>query len=220
MLNKEEIKVIFIVTLITGFILSLKTNLQNIHIALGLILIVIVINIFGKKIASYYLDSEIEIKMWEVNRVGLFHWFNILPIARTHPSQKLKKPIPMGIILPLIVAIITLGNVIWLATTTFDVKKKVYRAARRYELYTFSEMTEFHIGIIAFFGIVVNLLFAVIGYLMGWTQFANLNILFAFFNTLPISNLDGNKIFFGSLVMWSFLAALIFIAMGFLIFVV
>ena len=220
MLEKEEIKVILITTLVLGFAISLKDNLQTIHIALGLIFLIIMINIFAKKITAYYLDSEINITMWGLERVGLLHWINIIPLNNSHPTQKFKKPVPIGLILPLITAVLTLGNLIWTASLTFEVRKKVYRAAKRYGLYSFSEMTEYHIGIIAFVGIIANILFAIIGYLMGWTQFAELNILFAFFNSIPISNLDGNKVFFGSLILWSFLAAIVLVAMGYLLLVI
>ena len=42
-----------------------------------------------------------------------------------------------------------------------------------------------------------------------------INFWFAFFNMLPISELDGNKIFFGSIVFWSFLAILTLIGLGY-----
>jgi hypothetical protein len=33
---------------------------------------------------------------------------------------------------------------------------------------------------------------------------------------LPIADLDGNKIFFGSIVIWSFLAVLVLIGLGYI----
>jgi len=76
-------------------------------------------------------------------------------------------------------------------------------------------MTEMHIGIIAAVGVITSLFFAVIGYLLGFTEFARLSIFFAFFSMLPFSELDGNKIYFGSFVLWSFLAALTLIGLGY-----
>ena len=78
-------------------------------------------------------------------------------------------------------------------------------------------------GLIAASGIFANLFFAIIGYLVGgpfFTLFSLLNIWMAFFNIIPISDLDGNKIFFGSLILWSFLAALTIIGLGYAIFLV
>ena len=81
-------------------------------------------------------------------------------------------------------------------------------------------MTEYHIGVIAGWGILANLFFALIGYLIGFTEFARLNIYFAFFNIIPLSNLDGNKIFFGSFIFWSFLAILTIIGLGYAFFLI
>ena len=103
----------------------------------------------------------------------------------------------------------------WLASLAFEIKPKVYRAAKRHGLYSFSEVTEFQIGLIAAAGVLINLIFAVVGYLAGFPMFAKLNVWLAFFNMIPLSNLDGNKIFFGSLVIWSFLASVVLIGVAY-----
>jgi Zn-dependent protease len=107
-----------------------------------------------------------------------------------------------------------------MASLTFEVKAKTYRAARRHGLYTFSEMTESHIAYIAAAGILANLIFAVIGYLVGFTEFSVLNLYYALFNLLPLSKLDGNKIFFGNLILWSFLVCLAVVGLFLRIFIV
>jgi len=173
-----------------------------------MVLIVILINLFAKKIASFYLDSEIETKLWDFERYGYrAHWY-------------LKKPFPIGVFLPIVVTAITLGALskivlTWMATLTFEIKPKTYRAAKRHGIYSFTEMTELHIGFVAAAGIFANLVFSVIGYLLGFPDFARLNIYYAFFNMIPISDLDGSKIFFGNFVMWCFLAALTLIGMAY-----
>ena len=131
-----------------------------------------------------------------------------------------KRPFPIGIFLPIIVSLVSAGRLFWMAAMTFDVKPKIYRAAKRHGLYSFSEMTEFHIGLIAAAGVLINLLAAVIGYFLGFSEFARLNIYFAFFNMLPISDLDGNKIFFGNIVLWSFLAIIVLIGLGYAFFLI
>ena len=107
-----------------------------------------------------------------------------------------------------------------MASLVFEVKPKSYRAAKRHGLYTFSEMTEEHMGYIAAAGIFATLVFAVIGYLLGFTEFSKLSIYYALFNMFPISSLDGNKIFFGNIVLWSFLASLVVIGLLFMVFIV
>jgi len=166
------------------------------------------VNIFAKKIMAYYVESEIKIKLWEIERYGVA------------PHRKMKKPFPAGAFFPIILTAITVGYATWMACLTFDVKPKVYRAAKRFGLYSFSEMTEWHISLIAAAGILANLLFAIIGYLTNFPEFARWNIYFAAFNMIPFSDIDGSKIFFGSTVLWTFLAAVSLIFLGYAIFLI
>lgn len=210
MINKKEITTILISVLVIAFSLSFL-DIKGLFLkSLLLVFFVISINITAKKITSFYLDSEIEIKPWEIKRYGL----------RAH--HELKHPIAIGMILPILTRAITypIQNLTWMSSFVFDVRAKVYRAARRYGLYTFSEMTEYHIGLIAASGIIINLFAATIGYLIGFPEFSRLSIYFAFFNMLPISNLDGNKIFFGSIILWTFLASITLIAMFYALFLI
>ncbi|MCF7800358.1 hypothetical protein K9M16_05155 [Candidatus Babeliales bacterium] len=206
MLNKTEIGTIILITIILAFVTTLIQTWSGFFYALLSIFLILIINIIAKKIMAFYLDSEIEIKLWEIKRYGF------------KPSRYFKKPFPAGVFFPFITKIIffPLNSFVWMASITFDVKPKVYRAARRHGLYTFSEMTEYHLALIASAGIVANLLFAILGYLINLPtemRFAQLSVIFAFWNMLPYSDLDGNKIFFGSIVLWVFLASLILISL-------
>lgn len=206
MFNKKEIVVIGIISIIFAFIFSFAKGINTFFYFFVAIFFVVSINSIAKKISSYYLDSEIEIKFWEVKRYGF------------KPHKHFKRAFPSGIFFPLITAAVSSGYFVWMASIIFDVKPKIYRAAKRFGLYSFSEMTEHHIGLIAASGVLINLLFAIIGYLTGFSDFARFNIYYAFFNIIPLSDLDGNKIFFGSVVLWSFLAALILIGLGYVFF--
>ncbi len=203
MMNPKEFALIVVISIVLAFTISLISPINVFLYTLLSVFIIIFINVVAKKIAAFFLDSKIEVKLWEINRYGF------------KPSAQFKKSFPAGIVLPILVAAVTLGNIYWLASLIFNVKVKAYRAAKRWGLYSFSEMTEHHIGLIAVWGIVANLLLAVIGYLIGFEGFARLNIFFAFFNMLPISDLDGNKIFFGNMIIWSFLEILTLIGVGY-----
>lgn len=208
MLNLKEISSILIAVLVISLILGLFGSFDTFFYLFLAVLFVFAINILAKKIASFYLDSEIEIKLWEIRRYGF------------KPSSSFKKPFPAGILFPIISAAITLGNFIWMASLIFDVKPKISRATKRHGLYSYSEMTENHIGLIAGAGVFANLIFAVLGYLLGFPEFSRLNIFLAFFNMIPLSDLDGNKIFFGSLVLWSLLATIVLIGLSYVFFLV
>ena len=209
-LNKKELSIIIAVTIILAFAISLIETTKIFLYALLSVLIVILTNIVAKKITSFYLDSNIEIKLWEIKRFGFRPW------------TYFKKPFPAGAFFPVISKIIffPINSFVWMASLIFEVKPKISRATKRHHLYSFSEMTEFHLALIASAGIFANLIFAVIGYLVGFSEFSKLNIYYAFFNMLPISDLDGNKIFFGSLVLWSFLASIVLIGLFCVAFVI
>lgn len=214
MLNKREILSVLITIIILAFVVSFSPvetwGISSFLYALLFVFIVIIVNIIAKKISSFYLDSEIEIGLWEFKRFG---------VKKHH---RFKRDFPAGAFFPIISKIILfpINSFVWMASLVFDVKAKTYRAAKRHELYSFSEMTEFHIGYIAAAGIAANLLVAIIAYLIGFNLLAKLSIYYAFFNMLPISNLDGNKIFFGNLVLWSFLAIITLIGLFYGLFLI
>jgi Zn-dependent protease len=194
MLNQKEISAILISTLTLGIIVSLIETWNIFFVTTGLILITILLNIISKKVTSFYLDTETEISLWEFKKFGY----------KKH--HKFTKPIPAGILIPLVVKFFTVGIINWMACLTFEVKGKIYKAAKRHGLYSFSEVTESEMGWIGAAGIITNIFFAFLGYIMGYPLFAKLNITYAFFNIIPISNLDGSKIFFGNKLLWIILA--------------
>ena len=201
MLNKKEVIIIIVISLILAFTISLIESLKIFSYTLFTIFLIIIINTLAKKVMSFYLDSEIEIGLWEIKRYGFKAY------------KYFKKPFPAGAFLPIITTAFSFGYLVWMASLIFEVKPKIYRAAKRHGLYSFSEITEYHIGLIAAAGILANLGFAIIGYLINFPEFVGLNIYYAAFNMIPISDLDGNKIFFGSKLLWSFLASIVLIAL-------
>ncbi|MEA3414455.1 MAG: hypothetical protein U9Q99_02940 [Nanoarchaeota archaeon] len=201
MLNKNELITIASVTLVLGIITTISQKLVKwdwkiFLITTILVLIVFLINIIIKKIVSFYLDTELEIKQWEFSKWGI----------KKH--QHLKKSIPAGIFIPIILKFLSIGFLNWMACLTFDVKGKIYRAAKRQGVYSFSKISEREISLIAGIAIIGNLLFALLGYIMDYNLFARLNLAFAFYNLIPISNLDGSKIFFGNKILWTVLATI------------
>jgi hypothetical protein len=214
MVLKKELLIIPLIIIVIAFSASWTMNLNEFislfPMVLGTVAIVVVANVITKKSAAKMLDCEIEIKVWEIGKYGF------------DKNQHAKRILPMGAILPVLAKVILfpLKYFTWMGSLIFDVKSKVSRSAKRFGLYTFSDVTEYHIGLIAAAGILINLILAVVGYFTGFSTLARISMYYAFFNMLPLSELDGNKIFFGSLIMWSFLAALVLIGMLFAIFII
>jgi len=205
MFNKKEIVSIFLATILLGFAISLISSTRIFLYSSMLIFFVIIANAIAKKITAYYLEASIELGIWEINQYGI------------KKQQHFKRPFPAGIFFPIFLTAISLGKLTWFAPLTFEVKPKKHRAVRRHGLYSYTEMTEEHIGLIAFAGIAINLALAVVGYLINQPDFSRLNIYFAAFNMLPMADLDGNKIFFGNLSLWSVLCVIIFVALAYAI---
>ena len=205
MLNRKEITTIIILTLVLAFSITLDQGMTLFLSALLGVFLALMINILVKKVTAFYLDSEIEVKIWEFKKWGF----------KAH--YKFKQGFPAGAVLPLLSRVIfaPLNGFIWMASMVFDIKAKKYKAAKRHGYYSFSEVTENHIGGIAAAGVIANLFFAVIFYMIGYPFFAKINIWLAFFNMIPISDLDGNKIFFGNYLLWIVLAIISLIALGY-----
>jgi Zn-dependent protease len=214
MINKREALILPLIILIIAFSINLSLSIfdewETFFYTFLAVAVVILANIFIKKLIAYRLDSEIEMRVWEVGKYGFTR------------DKHSKKPFPLGAFVPLVSKIILfpLKSFVWMACLVFDVKPRIYRGAKRFGLYTFSEVTEYHLGLIAASGIIMNLVLSIVGYLLGFPLFARLNIYYAFFNMIPVSDLDGNKIFFGNLIMWAFLASLVLIGMLFAIFII
>ena len=192
---------ILLVLIVLIFAVILKPFLTNqdynvMLIAATSITLAVLINIATKKITAYYFETSIEHKIWSVDR----YWLR--------RKDTFKNKIPFGILIPFIATIASLGNFLFLAALEFDIKTLTSRVSKRHEWYKFTDITDFHLGVIAASGVILNLVFAVIGYLAGFSLFAKLNIYYAFYCMLPLWNLDGTKIFFANKNIWAVLGAI------------
>lgn len=205
MLSIKEIGSIVLAIVIFGFVASFP-SLDNVLFAFLFGFIIITIYILAKKLIAYYTEIEIETKIWQFKRWGLYE--------RSH----FKNPIPIGIILPFLLSIITFGWVKWLALLQTDEKATTARAAKRHDFYSYSELTEWHIALVSSAGIISSLILAIIAYLINIPELAKFSIYYAFFNLLPLGQLDGTKVFFGSKIFWTILFVIATIFLGYVFF--
>lgn len=162
--------------------------------------IILIVNIGAKKIMAYSLDAGIEHELWTMERFGLK--------AHYHVKKYMPEGVPTGIILPLLISFFSLGMAKLPAFLTYETKALTHRAAKRFGIRSWSEMTDWHNGIIGAAGIIAVLALSFISYFPGYEYLAKLAAYYAFANMIPISKLDGTQIFFGSRVLYSVLAAL------------
>lgn len=210
MFSIKEITSVVLISIIIAFLMNPFAGKQIYLTLFVSFFLVAFLNVLTKKIVAYFFDAKINVKIWEIYRYGFRKEF--------HFTQ----PIPGGVVIPLLFKMFffPINIFVWMACLVFDTEPEAYKAARRHGLYKFSEMAEEEIGWIAASGIAMNLLLALIGYLFGFPEFSRINIFYALFNMIPVSSLDGNKIFFGNLALWMFLVALIFIGFFFSIFII
>lgn len=209
MINKKEMLALVFALIILAFSDSFKQILGGNSIAfvnsLMIFAIIMIIYVAAKKITAYYYESKEESKLWTFQRYGLY--------TRSY----FKTPIPVGIILPFLLSVLSLGYIKWFAVTESDVNPTPARAVRRHDFYSFSEMTEYHLALISAAGIFFVLLIAPLAYVINVPELAKASIFFACFNMLPLGKLDGTRIFFGSVTLWLVLAIVCIIGLTYAI---
>ena len=186
---------IIIFTIVIGFSFALNQEWSKVAQAFLFSVLIIIISVMTKKVTAYLLDADVEHEIWGISGLGI---------------NKFKKEIPTGIILPLIFSIISFGTIKILSLLTYETRALKARASKRFGFYSFTEMTDWHTGLIGAAGIVSVLLISLITYFLpaNLEYFASVSVFYAFVNMLPISNLDGTQIFFGSRVLWTILAVI------------
>jgi hypothetical protein len=203
-MNLKESNSTIAIVLIASIILALAVSIKDhalLTTAFISFLVIISLNILAKKSIGHYFETNIKTKFWSLYQFGFK--------KRNH----FKSPIYMAW-LPLLLSLVTQGIVLWLAIIEFDVSPKAERASKRHGLYRFSQVTEWHMGLIAVAGLIINLLAGIIGYILGYETFAKLSIYFATWSMIPFSSLDGSKIFFSSRILWTILFFIIIILFG------
>jgi len=209
MFNSKEIAHIILGIIILIFVVNFGILLKDTSFSTAIlinsvsIIIIILINIFVKKITAEYYQTQIEMKIWQFQRFGIKRY------------QKFKKPIPAGIIFPFIITLASLGYFFFMAVFEFDIKPTKARASKMHGKYRYSELTDIHVGLVATAGVIAILLSSIIGYIAGFPEFAKLAIYFSAFSLIPLSNLDGIKIFFAHKTIWMILVVINVIFLGY-----
>ncbi|MCH7850493.1 MAG: hypothetical protein IH845_02510 [Nanoarchaeota archaeon] len=203
--NLKELTTILVAAIVLAVIVSFSN--RDLFIAAILsFLIILSSNTLTKKIVAYIFEIDVKISFWKMYQFGF------------RKDSHFKFPLPM-LWLPLILALFSKGTIWFFALLEFDVDAKTERVSRRHGLYRFSQVTEWHIAWIATWGIITNIIMAIIGYSLGYEFFAKLSIYYAAWSLIPFSSLDGTKILFGSKVLWAvlFVIATIFFGWGLII---
>jgi hypothetical protein len=192
-------------TIILGVvILALAVSFRNTTIfyaALASFAVIICLNVLTKKIVGYLREANIKISFWSWYQYGL------------RKGSHFKTPVPMAWV-PLVLSLLSKGFFLWLAIFEFDVKPRTERVSKKHGLYRFTEITDWHMATIATWGIMINLLAAIVGYILGFEMFARLSIYFVAWSVIPLGRLDGGKLFFGSRGLWIVITTIAIVFLG------
>ena len=204
-INKIEIKHIFISSIIIGFLFSFDSFTINTWFKNSILgAMAVIINIIGHKLIANKKGCTSEYRIWNIKRYG-FRKQNKLP---KKIFKKKINSIPSGIIFPLILSFLSLGGIKALFIGTNNIKEVVYkRVKRKYE-----KITEVELAVIATIGTLTSLFIALIFQILnfkGFEHFITMNYLIAIYSLIPLENLDGIKILFGSLPIYLFTLILI-----------
>jgi hypothetical protein len=201
--DKVEIKNIAIASIVLGFIFSFRkwgygetfifsVGIYNlIFTTISSALVLLIYQIAHKSIAKMY-GCKSTFRIWGIKRF----WFNKRSkISNLRIFGKRFRTLKIGIILPLILAFFSNGIIKFCAIGSSEVSEiKVQRTGKKYKY-----LSDFDTAVIHLTGPISLLFLALI--LSGFSQFeeiTKISYFVAIFSMMPLSQLDGSKIFFGS----------------------
>ena len=164
--------------------------------------------IIAKKFTGYYFSVDEESRIWSVKRYGV----------KAH--QYFNNEVPMGIVLPILVLVLSLGTIPWYGCLQSDLKPRKHKQARKDGVLSFTELSDNDSAVISAVGIGSCLLIAFFAYILNLPLVSRLAIQFAFFNMIPFGQLDGTKILFGNRPLWMILSVITLIALAYSFFLV
>lgn len=198
--TKKEVIWIIIAVLIFGFItgISYKDDKLIIDYALSSLIVPIIVvltSIIAKKIIGNVYSIKIEHSVWKFRR----YWW--------HLRSYLKKPFPIGIVLPFFLSLFSLGIIKPLTILQFDAEnipeKRILKARGRIRK---MEINEFDLSITASAGFYSLLLLSIIGMIFKYPELAKYSVYYGAWNLVPWGGLDGTKVFFWNAFHWFLLA--------------
>jgi len=210
MLKKREFWILVLVWLVMTLLLMFQNNsliTEKLFFYLLISFTILLVSISAKKILANMLDTEIEMRLWQFSR----YWFS----KRSH----LQKPIPIGILLPLLLSLLSGGIVKLLAFLHFSAEALPSKVTKKYGSRRFSTVTDWDYSLIGFYSLLAVLILAVISSFLAnhfypefFKELGKIAIYFSICNLLPIHPLDGIKIFMGSRPLYIFSIVLLVVA--------
>ena len=199
--NKKEIAWIILAIIILGFIIEFSEAYTLAAIGLIYAAIIIIVSVLVKNLAAEYFYVNIEHKIWELQQ---WSWTK---------RSKFKKPVPMGLILPFFITFVSIGAVKIMTILQFDGKPSKKRILKKRGAVRKSEVNESDFAFISAWASWALIFLAIIASIIKQPELAKYSIYYGFWNLVPIGQLDGSKLFFGSFINWILLMVVYIISL-------
>lgn len=186
----NELLSILVAIIILSISYTFKDNISFINIFI-VFTIILSTNILSKKAFANYLNIQLKVKFWSIYQTSL--------LEKGH----LKKPLTMAW-LPLLLSYISKGIILWIPILITKEEKTIQRITKDKGMHRFSEVTEWEKAQIICVSIFSLILICLISSFFNFILLSKLSIYFALWSLIPLSNLDGSKLFFGSKKLWTF----------------
>ena len=188
--NKKEIFWIVLAIIILGFIIEFSTTYTVTLKGFLYAAIIILTSVLVKNLAADYFHVLIEHNIWEFKR----WWFT----ERAH----FKKPVPIGLILPFFVTFVSVGAIKVMTILQFNGKPSKKKLLRNRGTKKYSEVNETDFAFISAWASWGLILLAIIASTIRQPELAKYSLYYGLWNLLPLGQLDGAKLFFGSFFNW------------------
>jgi hypothetical protein len=211
-MEKVEWRSIILAIILSSILLMFNYNILEFNIFYVIIpAIIICLFVLVEKITANYIDTSIEIKSWEMSRWWYTTW------------AELKKPIPVGIVFPLLLGFLSGGMIKMLTLLQFHATALPSKSSKRYGARRISGIMEWDDALIGFYGLLILLALAIISSFMyssifPFSELAKYSFYYVLWNLIPISSLAGSKLFYGSYPLYIF--TLILTALTFFILII
>ena len=211
MIRAKEMFYFLVASIVVGYLFAFKQLLTgNLSPWLNysiLAFIMIILNALACELAVLRFGCDAEYRLWGTQNIP---WTVKKLLSHLREKERFKKEVPLWLIVPLVCIFVTLGLVKWLAVLVFEAVPVHLSRMKKGRLY--AELTEWDLALIASLGPLVSVLLAVVSKIISgdlasgiFFDFAKMNIWYALFNLLPLSDFNGAKIFYGSKILWAFL---------------
>ena len=206
----KEIKTILIASLVLAFVFGFDDNLLVFNLPFYLtnlikfFILSFIALIIHNKVQKYYsnrVGATTEISLWASK--------SKLKLGRYTPKKQYS--FPTGILMPILISFLSVGQLFFAATTSLNVKvNPAYRMGRK-----FVKLTEFEYAKIAASAPIVHILIAIVVSFIDvqlLQDFGLVNTMIALSTMLPLPGLLGITVFFSSKPLYIFSLTFILVA--------